>query len=150
MQQGFLGTAAPGSADFVLLLEIAMGLALLAGAILARRGKFRAHAACQSVVVLLNAAIIVSIMLPSFRARVAPRIPLRLGKAFYAVSTAHAALGVLAESAALYILVAAGTNFLPPNFRLTRYKLWMRSVLVAWWVVLLLGFATYARWYIPK
>jgi hypothetical protein len=26
----------------------------------------------------------------------------------------------------------------------------MRSVLVLWWLALLLGFTTYARWYVPK
>jgi uncharacterized membrane protein YozB (DUF420 family) len=65
------------------------------------------------------------------------------------LATAHAALGSLAEIAALYILLAAGTNLVPPRFRMTNYKRWMRSVLVLWWLVLLLGLATYARWYIP-
>ena len=53
------------------------------------------------------------------------------------------------EIAGLYILLAAGTNVLPHNFRVTEYKLWMRSVLVLWWLVLLLGIATYGRWYVP-
>jgi len=46
------------------------------------------------------------------------------------------------------ILLAAGTDLLPEKFRMTRYKLWMRSVLFLWWIVLLLGLATYARWYV--
>jgi uncharacterized membrane protein YozB (DUF420 family) len=149
LHQGFLGTAAPRYADLLLLLEIAMGLALLVGALLARLRSFRAHAACQSVIVLLNLCVIVLVMLPSFRAHVAPRIPQKLGKSFYALATVHAALGTVAESAALYILLAAGTNLLPQKLRLTRYKLWMRAVLVAWWLVVLLGLVTYARWYLP-
>jgi len=52
VNQDFLGTAAPRYADPVLLLEIGMGVALLVGAILARMRRFRAHAACQSAVVL--------------------------------------------------------------------------------------------------
>jgi hypothetical protein len=43
--------------------------------------------------------------------------------------------------------LAAGTNILPQRFRFTRYKLWMRSAVVLWWLVLLLGLATYGRWY---
>ena len=101
---GLFGTAAPRYADVVLLLEIGMGLALLGGAVLARRKRFRPHAWCQSVVVLI---------------------------------------------AALYILLSAGTNILPAQNRLTRYKHWMRSVLALWWLVLLLGVATYIRWYVP-
>ena len=48
---------------------------------------------------------------------------------------------------AKYILLAAGTSFLSEKFRFTKYKLWMRTVLVLWRFVLLLGLATYARWY---
>jgi uncharacterized membrane protein YozB (DUF420 family) len=147
---GFLGTAAPFCADLVLLLELAMGLALLAGALFARMRKFQAHAWCQSGVVLLNTVVIALAMLPSFRHQVFPRIPLKLAKSFYALATAHAALGAIVECAALYILLAAGTTLMPEKLRLIRYKLWMRTVLVAWWAVILLGAATYARWYIPN
>jgi len=147
--EGFLGTAAPRYADLVLLIEIAMGLALLIGAVLARKGKFLVHAWWQSTVVLLNFAIIVLLMIPSFHVHVSRSIPAKLGKAYYALPTAHAALGSITEIAGLYILLAAGTNILPQRFRLTRYKLWMRTVLVLWWLVLLLGLATYVRWYVP-
>ena len=147
--EGFLGTAAPRYADLVLLLEIAMGLALLIGAMLVRKGKFRVHAWCQSAVVLLNLAIVVLLMIPSFYVHVSRNIPAKLGKAYYALPTAHAALGSITEIAGLYILLAAGTNVVPQPFRMTNYKLWMRSVLALWWLVLLLGLATYVRWYVP-
>ena len=149
MNEGFLGTAAPRYADLVLLLEIGMGLGLLAGALLARMRRFQAHALCQSVIVLLNFVVIVLVMIPSFRSDLSPRIPLKLGKAYYALATAHGAMGSIVECLALYILVAAGTNLLPNKLRIKRYKLWMRTVLMAWWVVLFFGLATYARWYIP-
>ena len=74
----------------------------------------------------------------------------RLGKAYYALATAHAALGTLTEIAALYILLAAGTEVLAPKLRITDYKLCMRSVLVLWWLELVLGLATYIRWYVPR
>jgi hypothetical protein len=61
----------------------------------------------------------------------------------------HGALGTVTEIAGLYILLAAGTKVLPHKFRLTEYKPWMRGLLVLWWLVLLLGLATYARWYVP-
>ena len=149
MKGGFLGTAAPGYADLVLLLEIAMGVGLLIGALLACLRRFRQHAWCQSVVVLLNLALIVLTMIPSFRVHVSPKIPIKLGRAYYALATAHAALGSVTEISGLYILLAAGTSVLPEQFRITKYKAWMRSVLVLWWLVLLLGLATYARWYVP-
>jgi uncharacterized membrane protein YozB (DUF420 family) len=148
LSEGFLGTAAPSYADLTLLLEIAMGMGLLLGALLARFGRFRQHAWCQSVIVFLNFVVIAVTMIPSFRVHVSPKIPLRLGKAYYALATAHAALGTLTEVAGLYILLAAGTTVLPEKFRIAKYKPWMRTVLVLWWLVLLLGLATYGRWYV--
>jgi uncharacterized membrane protein YozB (DUF420 family) len=145
----FLETAAPPAANVVVALEIGMGLALLVGAWLARKRRFRQHAWCQSTVVLLNLAVIIVMMIPSFRVHVLPRIPARLGRTYYALATAHAALGTVTELAGLYILLSAGTSVLPEKLRITKYKAWMRTVLVLWWVVLLLGCATYARWYVP-
>ena len=98
---------------------------------------------------LLNLAIVVLLMIPSFYVHVSRNIPAKLGKAYYALPTAHAALGSITEIAGLYILLAAGTNVVPQRFRMTNYKLWMRSVLALWWLVLLLGLVTYVRWYVP-
>ena len=149
MNEGLFGTEAPRYADLVLLLEVGMGLALLGGALLARRKNFRLHAYCQSAVVLVNLGIIALLMVPSFQAHVSTKIPAKLDKAYYSLATAHAVLGGVTEMAALYVLLSAGTNILPQQFRLTRYKLWMRSVLALWYVVLVLGLATYVRWYVP-
>ena len=146
-QAGFLGTAAPRAADLTLLLEMGMGTALLVGTLLARVGRYGWHAVCQSAVVLFNCVLIGLMMFPAFHHQVLPKIPAKIGRPFYGMATAHAALGGIAETAGLYILLAAGTKLLPERLRLTRYKLWMRSVLVMWWVVLLFGIATYARWY---
>ena len=149
MNEGFLGTAASGGADLVLLLEIATGVGLLIGAWLARLKRYRQHAWCQSAIVILNAALIVLTMIPAFRVQVLPSIPEKLGRGFYGLATTHAVFGSVTEVAGLYILPAAGTTVLPQKLRLTRYKAWMRTVLALWWVVLILGMATYARWYIP-
>ena len=130
MNGGFLGTEAPLYADLTLLLEIAMGVGLLLGALLARRRRFRQHAWCQSMIVLLNLVLVVLAMIPSFHAHVSPKIPLKLGRAYYAMATSHAALGTTTEIAGLYILLAAGTSVLPEKFRIARYKFWMRSVLL--------------------
>jgi uncharacterized membrane protein YozB (DUF420 family) len=138
------------TADVVLLLEIGMGVALLFGAGLARAKRYRQHAWCQSAVVILNLAVIALTMAPSFRTQVLPRIPAKLSKSYFALATAHATLGSITELAALYILLAAGTRLLPERWRIRRYKPWMRTVLALWWLVLFLGFATYARWYVPN
>jgi uncharacterized membrane protein YozB (DUF420 family) len=147
--RAFLETAAPRAVNVVFVLEIAMGVGLLVGARLARKRRFRQHAWCQSAVVLLNFAVVAVMMIPSFRVHVLPRIPAKLGKAYYGLATTHAAIGTVTELAGLYVLLSAGTSVLPEKLRITKYKAWMRSVLALWWVVLLLGIATYTRWYVP-
>jgi len=145
-----LGSAAPPYADLTLLVELAMGVGLLVGAYLARMRRFRLHAWCQSVIVLLNLCAIACFMIPSFRLQVIPKLPLKLGKPYYALAATHATLGAVTEIASLYILLAVGTSVLPGALRITRYKRWMSTVLVLWWVVLGLGVATYGRWYLPN
>ena len=150
-RQGFLGTGAPLSADVTLAVEIAMGVALVLGMLLARRQRYRAHAWCQSTVVVLNLIVIAQLMVPSFRTQVAPKIPARLARSYYMVAAGHATMGCIAELLGLYIILAAGTKILPESLRFARYKLWMRTALVIWWLALLLGITTYARWYgVPR
>jgi uncharacterized membrane protein YozB (DUF420 family) len=150
-RQGVLGTGAPLSADVTLAIEIAMGLTLVLGMLLARRQRYRAHAWCQSAVIALNLIVIAQLMVPSFRSQVAPKIPARLARSYYTFATGHAMMGCIAELLGLYIILAAGTKLLPESLRFVRYKLWMRIALVIWWIALLLGLTTYARWYlVPK
>jgi uncharacterized membrane protein YozB (DUF420 family) len=133
-----------------LVAEVGIGLALLVGMLLARRGRYRAHAWCQSAVILLNLVAITLTMAPSFRRSFAPTIPAAFHNSYYALAAVHAALGSVAELLGLYILVVAGTSIVPKRLRFTRYKPWMRTALVTWWVVLLLGMGTYVRWYVAQ
>jgi uncharacterized membrane protein YozB (DUF420 family) len=148
VSRGFLKTAAPFSADLVLVVEVGMGAALIAGKVLARRKHYRAHAWCQSAVVLLNLVLIAFIMAPSFSRQVASEVPARFGDSYYTIAVAHGVLGTVTELLGLYILLVAGTNILPKQIRFTRYKPWMRTALALWWSVLLLGVGMYVRWYI--
>lgn len=141
-------SAAPWQADLTLVIEATMGVALLAGAILARRRNYRAHAWCQSAVVLLNLGVIGFAMAPSFYSQLAPKMPQAMRKSYYAFAFGHAMLGTVAELAGLYVIMAAGTNILPKFLVLKNYRSWMRTTLILWWVVLLLGIATYLRWYV--
>jgi len=146
--RGFLGTGATFSADLNLLIQLAMGLALLFGWRLARRKQYKAHGLCQSAVLLLNLVMIILVMSPAFRRQVEPSLPDGISEAYYAVATAHAALGGIAELLGLYIVVVAGTSLLPERLRMKRWKLWMRTELALWWVVLLIGVGTYSVWYL--
>jgi uncharacterized membrane protein YozB (DUF420 family) len=145
--KGFLGTWASFSADLNLLIQVAMGAALLVGAFLARTKRYTAHAACQAAVLILNLPMIAFLMWPSFHLRVLPRLSTHFGKRYYAIAATHGVLGAVAELFGLYIMLVAGTNILPRSWRFQSWKLWMRIELALWWVVLLSGIGTYHNWY---
>jgi hypothetical protein len=115
LNEGFLGPAAPRCADVVVLLEFGIGVALLIGAVLARMRWIRLHTWCQSAIRLLNLVVNVRIMIPSFHIHMSRNIPLKLGKAYDALATAHGALGSGTEIAGLYILLSAVTQFCHTN-----------------------------------
>jgi hypothetical protein len=146
--EGFLRTHAGFRSDLNLTIQIAMGVALIFGAFLARARRFVAHGICQTVVLILNLVLICFWMWPSFHLQVVPAIPKRLGKRFYAVATIHGVLGVLVEILGLYIVLAVGTGIFPETWRFKRWKLWMRIELALWWIALLMGVATYWAWYV--
>jgi uncharacterized membrane protein YozB (DUF420 family) len=143
----FLGTQAGFGADLNLLIQIAMGIALIAGAFLARSKRYSAHGVCQATVLVLNLVLISSVMWPSFQLQVVPGLPKHFGKQYYAVATIHGVLGAVAELLGLYILLVAGTKLLPQPWRFRRWKLWMRIELALWLFVLLTGIGTYFIWY---
>jgi plastocyanin/uncharacterized membrane protein YozB (DUF420 family) len=146
--RGFLGTGATFRADLNLVIQITMGLALLVGMFLARRKRFRAHKYCQSSVMLLNLVMIFLIMAPSFHKQVEPQLPGGLKEAYYLVPYVHAALGTVAEVLGIYIVLVAATKLVPGKLRFKRYKPWMRTELVLWWLVVVIGVCTYYVWYI--
>lgn len=131
--KGLLGIGATFAADLNLIVQVAMGIALLVGTFLARRKRYAAHGVCQTTVLLLNLVMITLVMWPSFHTQIMPRLPARLGRRYYAVATSHAALGIVAELFGLYIVLVAGTNIVPRRLRFQRWKLWMRAELALWW-----------------
>jgi len=145
---GFLGTGATFSADLNLVVQIVMGIALIAGACLARRKRHRAHGICQTTVLLLNLLMIGLVMWPSFRQQVQPALSKHRLKWYYEIAIIHGALGATAELLGLYIVAVAGTNVLPQWLRFKRWKWWMRTELVLWGIVLLTGMGTYCAWYV--
>jgi plastocyanin/uncharacterized membrane protein YozB (DUF420 family) len=145
---GFLGMGGNFAADLNLLLQLAMAAALTIGMLLARKKMYRAHAWMQSSVLLLNLVVIAWVMWPSYRLQIL-RHPARATRdAYHAFAFVHGILGTLAELLGLYVIVVAGTKMLPQILCFKNYKLWMRSTLALWWVVVILGVGTYYLWYV--
>ena len=146
--KGFLGTGATFGADLNLVVQLIMGVALVAGALLAKQRRFKAHGICQTTVLLLNLLMIGLVMWPSFQQQVRPALSKVLHKWYYEVAAIHAVLGITAELLGLYIVLVAGTDVLPQWLRFKHWKLWMRTELALWMVVLLSGAGTYCAWYV--
>jgi plastocyanin/uncharacterized membrane protein YozB (DUF420 family) len=147
---GFLGTGATFAADLNLVVQLAMGAALVTGMFLARRKNYRLHARCQASVVLLNLVMIVLIMAPQFHKQVEPNLAQITTDRYYTLPFFHAALGTVAEVLGLYVILVAGTDMIPKSLRFDNYKPWMRTTLALWWTVIGLGVATYVVWYVSE
>jgi uncharacterized membrane protein YozB (DUF420 family) len=145
---GFLGTGATFEADLNLVVQFVMGIALIAGAGLAKQKRYRAHGICQTAVLLLNLLMIGLVMGPSFQRQVRPALSKFRHKSYYEAATIHAGLGMTAELLGLYIVIVAGTNLLPRWLRFKHWKWWMRTELALWAIVLLTGVGTYCAWYV--
>ena len=131
-----------------LLIQVAMGLALIGGAFLARAKRYNAHGICQSAVLLLNLASIAYVMWPSFYEDVVPVLPHHLTDGYYGVASAHGFLAASAELFGLYLLMVAATSILPSRLRVQRLKMWMRIELGLWWISIVTGVLTYYTWYV--
>ena len=146
--EGFLGTGAPFAADLNLVIQAGMAVALVVGGVLAGRKQYRAHAVMQTTVLLLNLVMIATVMWPSSRQQVLPAFPDVLNRWYFAAPSLHGVLGIVAEVLGLYIALVAGTEWLPEWMRFTKWKRWMRTELVLWWVTVLSGIGTYYVWYV--
>ncbi len=126
-----------------LVIQILMGIALLVGMFLARRKKFTAHGFCQASVMILNLALIFSVMAPSFHRQVQPELARNLTRSEVLIPLLHAILGTIVQLNGLYIVLVAGTNILPKALRFDRYRPWMRTQLALWWVTIFFGIGAY-------
>jgi uncharacterized membrane protein YozB (DUF420 family) len=145
---GFLGTGATFESDLNLIVQVVMGVALIAGALLAKRKRYAAHGICQTTVLLLNLGMIGLMMWPSFQQQVRPALPEGLHQWYFAAATIHALLGGTAELLGLYIVIVAGTRVFPQCLRFKDWKRWMGAELMLWSIVVLTGVGTYYAWYI--
>ena len=143
-----LGTNAPLAAVVVAIVEVAMAATLVGGMFAVRSGRIRLHRYLQGSVVLLNIPVVGIWMLPRYVDYVLPDLPAQLAGPFYLFPTLGLVVGAAAEALGVYIVLVAATTWIPERFRFRRYKLWMRTELILWWSVVVIGLAIYASWYV--
>ena len=145
---GLLGTGAPLFSDLAAVFEVLMAILLVVGAFAVRRGRIRLHRALQSTIILANLPVVLLWMAPAYVARFLPASLWEFSEPVYLLPTIMLVLGGIAEGLGIYILLVAGTNWIPERYRFRRYKVWMRSELVLWWSVVALGLSTYLVTYV--
>ena len=140
---GFLGRGAPFGADLNVLLQIGVGVLLLAGMGLARNGRYRAHGLCQSAGFVLALVMTLFWMAPAFHAIHADALGRAVANRVTIAVAAHVAVGTAAMLLGAWVLLVAGTPLVPSRLRFQNYKRWMRTLLTLWWVAIVLGVAIY-------
>ena len=128
---------------FNLGLQIAVGVLLTLGALLARRGWFRAHGACQSIAYGVTVWMTAIWMVPVFAKFFAPDlVSLKLDRTAL-ITTAHGVLGTAVVLLGAYVILVAATNVVPERLRFRNYRLWMRTLIGLWWSAIAIGIWTY-------
>ncbi len=141
--EGFLGRGGTFGGDLNLLVQIGLGILLLVGMVLARRGWYRAHGACQTSALALVIVMTLAWMVPSLREVYAPDLARGIANRTTIAVAAHAALGSGVLLLGVYVVLVAGTSLIPSRLRFQNYRAWMRTLLVLWWVVIGLGVLIY-------
>lgn len=138
----------PLVSELVAFVEIAMAIVLVLGMFLVRRGRVRLHMYLQSSVILVNVPLVLAWMVPQYLAYVLPDLPSEGLALFYLLPTIALVVGGVAEGLGIFILLVAATTWVPERYRFRNYKRWMRTELVLWWGVVVLGLGIYVDWYL--
>jgi len=140
---GFLGRGATLGADLNLLVQLGLGLLLLVGMGLARRGAYRAHGFCQASAFIVTLALTFAWMIPSLRDIYAPSLVRGVVNRVNVAVAAHVVLGSAVLLLGAWVVLVAATPLVPARLRFQNYKLWMRTLLSLWWAEIALGALTY-------
>jgi len=141
---GFFG-AGTLLADINIVLELLLVGGLTFGMMLAKSGNIAAHRVNQSAWVMVNAALVALIMIPSIRTFKLAHLS-DLGNSGNLIVVVHAAIGAATLLAGLW-LVLQMNDILPARWHIRGWKTLMRATLAGYWAIALLGIATYRVWY---
>ena len=143
---GIFGTKANLFSDLNLIAQVVLLLGLSLGFVFAHRGNITAHQYNQTGWVLFNIVLTIFIMIVAYFENVIPGLPGNLGGAFGMVSTIHAALGLLAISFGVYLILRMN-QLIPKRWRVKWWKNLMRLTLILYLLVGVFGLGIYYFWY---
>jgi len=141
---GFFGLG-PLLADLNIVFEIVLVLGLTVGMLLARRGRIEAHRRNQTAWVLVNLVFVALLMVPSIRTFKWNGLA-DLKDPGNLATWLHAGIGALTVIAGVWLVLQMNA-LIPAALHVRRWKALMRATLAGYWIVALLGLATYRGWY---
>ena len=144
--RGFLALKANLFSDLNLIAQVILLIGLTLGMVLARRGHITAHQYNQMGWVLFNIVLTIFIMVVAYYEYVIPGLPGVLSQSFGIVSTLHAALGLLAISCGVYLILRMNQR-IPNKWRIKGWKRMMRLTLALYLLVGVLGLGIYYVWF---
>ena len=104
---GFLGTHGSIGADLAMVAVLAAFVMLTVGVVLARTQRYAAHRWVQTAAVVLNAVPVVVWMIRSYWLYVRPGLPGNLSTTVDAVTSVHAATGLIGLVLGLFVMIRA-------------------------------------------
>jgi uncharacterized membrane protein YozB (DUF420 family) len=143
---GFLGTHATFRSDATLVLILFSILLMTIGWQLRLRNFKKAHCAVQAAAVILNTAVVASVMIGLFIAYILPGIPAKLLTGTYGITTLHAVVGAIAVVLGIFVVLRA-YQLVPKALRFHDYKLFMRASYLLYLLSALLGVVVYLSVY---
>jgi len=144
---GFLGTRALFYADLSLILMLVTAVLFTLGWRLAIRKNFKAHRRVQTVAVILNTLVVLTVMIASFIIYILPGIPGKLLEGTYGITTLHAFISTLGLLLGVFVTLQ-GNGLMPKRLRFKNYKLFMRTSYVLYMLGTLTGVIVYVTVYV--
>jgi hypothetical protein len=143
---GFLGTGASNTADINLITQIVIIVLLTAGWVIGRdKKKIRQHGQFMVVAVLVNAAAIALVMVPSLILNLGAITSDPLGPGPL-ISMTHAAIGTVAWLLGAYLSWVWGLK--PATVECFKRKRLMKPVTYLWLLAAVLGVGFYVYYYV--
>ncbi|MEP7286122.1 MAG: cupredoxin domain-containing protein [Chloroflexota bacterium] len=135
------------TSDLVLLAYIVLIVpAMLVGFVFARRKMFEPyHKLTMTTITLVNWALIIGVMLVTYRRDVVTQLPQNIGFPAVLIPTLHLIPGLIAQIIATYLVIRMWfENQLPDWFKVKNIKIYMRTTLALWLLTAVLGALTWA------
>ncbi len=145
--QGFLGTHATFRSDASLVLILFSMALLTVGWQLKMHGYEKLHCRIQTLAVILNTAVVATIMIPTYITVILPGLPAKFFQGSFGITAVHGLLGAVSVVFGVFVVLRAN-RLVPRALRFKNYKLFMSAAYLLYLSSTVLGVIVYLAVYI--